>query len=72
MPLKELREKAGITQNQLADKSGLSARYISLLETNKRNPSDKAKQKLAEALNVSSVDIFLAFNRTKCSTKEEA
>lgn len=67
MLLKEIRENANLTQEQLAKLTGLSLRYISLLENNKRNPSDKAKKKLAKALKVNAVDIFLAFNSTKRS-----
>lgn len=68
MSLKKIREKQKLTQEQLAMLSGLSIRYISLLENGKRNPSDKTKLKLAKILKVKPVDIFLAFNSTKCST----
>ncbi len=68
MSLRKIRKQAKLTQMQLAELTGLSLRYISLLENGKRNPSDKAKEKLAKALRVSILDIFLAFNRTKCST----
>lgn len=67
MLLREIRENANLTQEQLAKLTGFSLRYISLLENNKRNPSDKAKKKLAKALKVNAVDIFLAFNSTKRS-----
>lgn len=70
MSLKELREKRNLTQEQLSKLTGLSIRYISLLETNKRNPSDKAKKLLAKALKVKPVIIFLIFNSTKCSKIE--
>lgn len=71
MTLKDIRIQSKLTQEQLAKITGLSIRYISLLETGKRNPSDKTKKVLAKALRVSTIDIFLAFNRTKCSTKIE-
>lgn len=67
MSFKKIREKQKLTQEQLAMLSGLSIRYISLLENGKRNPSDKTKLKLAKILKVKPVDIFLAFNSTKCS-----
>lgn len=69
MSLQKIRKQARLTQDQLSKLTGLSVRYISLLENGKRNPSDKAKELLAKALRVSSVDIFLAFNRTKRSIK---
>lgn len=67
--LKKIRMQANLTQEQLAKITKLSIRYISLLETGRRNPSDKTKMLLAKALKVSPVDIFLAFNRTRRSKK---
>ena len=67
--LKRIRKNAKLTQEQLAKLTGFSLRYISLLENNRRNPSDKAKRRLAKALNVDIVTIFLAFNSTKSSKK---
>ncbi len=69
MTLKKIRMQANLTQEQLAKITKLSIRYISLLETGRRNPSDKTKMLLAKALKVSPVDIFLAFNRTRRSKK---
>lgn len=71
MTFKDIRIQSKLTQEQLAKITGLSIRYISLLETGKRNPSDKTKKILAKALRVSVVDIFLAFNRTKCPARLE-
>lgn len=71
MSFKDIRIKSKLTQEQLSKITKLSIRYISLLETGKRNPSDKTKKILAKALNVSAVDIFLAFNRTKRPIKKE-
>ena len=60
--LKELREKAGLTQEQLARRSGVSQGYIAKLEPSSRasqrksvrkgNPSVAILKKLARALNV--------------------
>lgn len=69
MTLKDLREKANLTQEQASKLTGLSIRYISLLETGKRNPSDKAKLKFSKAYKVPEVEIFLASQRTKRSNK---
>ena len=69
MTLKDLREKANLTQEQASKLTGLSVRYISLLETGKRNPSDKAKIKFSKAYKVPEVEIFLASQRTKRSIK---
>ena len=69
MNLKQIREKANLTQEQTSKITGFSIRYISLLENGERNPSDKAKNILAKAYRVPVVEIFLASQRTKCSKK---
>lgn len=71
MQLKKFREKAKLTQDQVSKLTGLSIRYISLLETGKRNPSDKTKKILAKIYKVSDVEIFLACQRTKRSKEED-
>lgn len=50
--LKELREEAGITQEQLAAKAGLSKDGISHLEQGRRIPSWETVLQLATALGV--------------------
>ena len=70
MTLKKLREKAKLTQEQVSKLTGLSVRYISLLETGKRNPSDKSKTKFSKAYKVPEVEIFLASQRTKRSVQK--
>lgn len=68
---KDLRIEANLTQEQLANKSGFSKDYISMIERGERNPSDKAKSVFANILGVPVVEIFLATQRT-ISTIEEA
>jgi transcriptional regulator with XRE-family HTH domain len=48
--LKELREKAGLTQQALAVKAGLALSYISKLEGGRANPSWTTIKALAKAL----------------------
>lgn len=50
--MKERRKSLGLTQEQLAEKSGLSPNYIAKLELEKRIPSMSALVALAEALEV--------------------
>lgn len=45
------RNNAGMTQNELAKKSGISQADISRLETGNRNPSIALLQRLAQAMN---------------------
>ena len=48
--LRDAREKAGLSQDQLAHDAGLHRTYISLLERGQRQPSLKAIVALAKAL----------------------
>lgn len=52
LKLKSLRSERKLTIEQLADLSGLSRGYISLLENGKRQPSAEALQSLAHVLRV--------------------
>ncbi|MDY4588368.1 MAG: helix-turn-helix transcriptional regulator [Oscillospiraceae bacterium] len=51
--LRELRNKNGITQAELADKIFVSESYIALIELNKRNPSTEIFGKLSDFFGVS-------------------
>lgn len=52
-----IRQEKGLTQEALAEKSGLSQQYISGLENGKRNPTIVTIYELASALGVSHVDL---------------
>jgi transcriptional regulator with XRE-family HTH domain len=52
-----LRKEAGLTQEQLAERSGLSQQYLSKLESGKRNPTVVTLYELATALGVSHVEL---------------
>ena len=67
---KELRIENNLTQEQLAEKSGYSKDYISMIERAKRTPSDKAKEVFSKIFNVPIVQIFLAIQRTKSTAKQ--
>ena len=71
--LKELREESKLTQEQVAEKAGVTKDYISMLERGKRRPSDKLKGILAKIYSVTEVQIFLATQRTisTATQKEE-
>lgn len=52
-----IRKEKGLTQEALAEKSGLSQQYISGLESGHRNPTIVTLYELANALGVSHVDL---------------
>lgn len=57
--LKEIREKAGMTQEELAESSGVARATISFLESGKStNSQAKTLSAIAKALNRSVSDIF--------------
>lgn len=52
-----IRREKGLTQEELAEKSGLSQQYLSGLEQGRRNPTIVTLYELAVALGVSHVDL---------------
>lgn len=56
--IKELREKAGLTQEQLAEKIGTTQSAVALWETGRRAPMAAKLPKLAEVLGCGIADLF--------------
>lgn len=52
-----LRKEAGLTQEQLAERCGLSQQYLSGLESGRRNPTVVTLYEIAAALGVSHVEL---------------
>ncbi len=52
-----VRQRQGMTQEALAEKSGFSQQYLSGLERGQRNPTIVTLYELAQALGVSHVDL---------------
>jgi len=52
-----LRDAAGLTQEALAERAGMSQQYISDLERGKRNPTVVTLYELAQALGVGPVEL---------------
>lgn len=53
-----IRKERGLTQEQLAELSGLSQQYLSGLERGRRNPTIVTVNELAVALGVSHLDLL--------------
>jgi transcriptional regulator with XRE-family HTH domain len=56
--LKEYREKAGLSQTELAWIARMAAQNISAIERGKLAPWPRVRKALAVALNVSEVELF--------------
>ena len=54
-----IRKELGYTQEQLAERSGLSQQYLSDLERGKRNPTVVTVYEIAQALGVSHLDMLV-------------
>jgi transcriptional regulator with XRE-family HTH domain len=52
MRVRTLRERRGWTQEQLAEKAGISRGYLARLETARQDPKLSTLEKLARALGV--------------------
>src|SRR5215469_7497844 len=67
--IKEIRDARGMTQDQLADKAGISKGFLSDVENNKRNISSENLLKIANVLGAS-VD-YLLRGETKEHTQRQ-
>lgn len=56
--MQKIRKEKSVTQEQLAEKVGVSTTWIGYLETGYRIPSVKMLNKIARALGVKVKDIF--------------
>ena len=56
--VKRIRQERGLTQEQLAERSGFSQQYISGLEQGRRNPTVVTLYELAMALGVSHMELL--------------
>lgn len=69
--IKKFRLKAGITQEDLALRSGLSQGYINQLEHGKRNYTQKSLELIAIALSVPVIEFFMEGEGEQASTSAE-
>ena len=57
--LRALRDEVGISQEELAGRSGLDRTYISGIERGRRNPSVRSLQRISDALGITLDVIFV-------------
>ncbi len=68
--LKSEREKANLSQMELALESGVSQNMITYIENGKRTPTVTTVLKLCNALGISPAILFPAENKEKQNAKE--
>ncbi|SDI97146.1 putative transcriptional regulator [Halanaerobium congolense] len=68
--LAKLRKKEGLTQEQLAEKVGLSTSSIAMYETGDRKPPLEKAKVLADFFGVSIEDIFFNSKPHECVVNE--
>ena len=56
--IKDIRNKKGLTQEQLSESAGINPKYLSSIERGKENPTLKILLKLSQSLNVNLDEIF--------------
>lgn len=54
-----IREKRGLTQEQLEEKSGINTKYISAIECGQKNVTVKTLEKIAKGLDIELYELFL-------------
>lgn len=63
--MKSRRKELGLSQIELAEKTGSAANYISKIEAERQFPSVEMIEKLAEALQMDTVELFALSNQKK-------
>lgn len=61
--IRELREHAGLTQTELAERSGVSRATVNRIENGKEETSTKTLEKIASALGVCVEELFASAGR---------
>ena len=56
--IRAAREKRGLSQQQLADKAGISRGYLARLETARQDPTVGTVEKIARALRIKMAHLF--------------
>jgi transcriptional regulator with XRE-family HTH domain len=60
--LKEKRRLKGLTQEQLAEKAGVSSHYVTMVETRKTFPKPEMLERFAKTLGIEPYQLFIVEN----------
>lgn len=69
--LKDLRKKKSISQEKLAEKTGLNRIFISLIETGKRNPTLTTICKLSQGLGIKPSELLKLYEEKVAEIKTQ-
>ena len=56
--LRRLRQKHGLSQEELADRAGLNRNYVGIIEREENAPTVDALEQIAKALDINAVELF--------------
>jgi len=56
--LRRLRQKRGLSQEELADRAGLNRNYVGMIEREENAPTVDALEQLAKALDISAAELL--------------
>ena len=69
--IRTAREKAGMEQQELAEKLGISAAYLSQWESGKHDGSDRLLRRMAEIFNLDINELYVIKDRNEFERKLE-
>lgn len=58
-----IRERRGLTQEELEEKSGVNTKYLSAIERGQKNTTVKTLEKIAKGLDIELYELFLFSER---------
>ena len=67
--VKEIRKERGLSQDRLAQLTGISRKYLSMIECQRATPSVSIAMKIASELDVSTDKIFLDLSKSNLISK---
>jgi len=56
--LRRLRQKRGLSHEELADRAGLNRNYVGIIEREENAPTVDALEQIAKALDINAVELF--------------